>query len=303
MPLGSLANRPLLMGMWGLCVANAISGAPVVQEYYVASSSPQIRPGDPVVLLNTGKIRRATPSDAVLLGFAASPSSFTGFMGGQFPFPPVLTSNRIMANDGSADPAILVFVVDGTNTFSCKTLGTSSAARRGTTWDLAYLATSPTPTVASQGTTGSTTYTYKVVPRTLIGPAVAGTAGAATDGNATLSGTNFQRITWSAVATAVEYEIWKLNGSTYELLVVVDAGTLTYDDTGAVTTSTARAIPSTNESGYALTFGASDVDIFQAIDAIIEEPTDTVATSGMRWRFDVPTAKRQYNGGGAPLSS
>lgn len=303
MPLGSLANRPLPMGMWGLCVANAISGAPIVLEYNVASSSPQIRPGDPVVLLDTGLIRRATPSDAVLLGFAASPSSCAGFMGGQFPFPPVLTTNRIMANDLGASPSILVWVADGTNTFTCKTLGTSSAARRGTTWDLAYLATSPTPTVTSQGTTGSTTRTYKIVAQTMIGAAVAGSSGQATNGNATLSGTNFQRITWSAVANVVEYEIWRLNGSVYELLAIVDSSTLTYDDTGAVTPSTARAISAVNDSGYALTFGASDVDIFQAIEPIIEEPTDTVASAGMRWQFDVPAAKRQYNGGGAPLSS
>lgn len=68
-----------------------------------------------------------------------------------------------------------------------------------------------TPTglaVAAQGTTGSTTYSYRVSAFNSVGETLAATSVAITNGNSTLSATNFNRVTWTAVSGATGYNIW-----------------------------------------------------------------------------------------------
>lgn len=307
MPLGANANLPLLPGFLGFAAANQIVGTPLKREYTVISTSYAIRPGDPVVLLTSGKIRRANITDAAILGFAAEPSTLTGYMGGQFPFEPLFRTDRLNTNNTQSDVRITVYVADGQTMFTGKTKGSAALTNRGGTWDFAYACVGIQPTVTAQGTTGSTTYTYKVVPRSLVGQSAASSSGgAATDGNATLSSVNFIRITWSAQVNAVEYEIWKLNGSTYELLDTVPAGTLTYDDTGAVTANSSVSIPSStaasNNSGFMLDVATSAVDIAQLVDFVFKSPLDSVSTAGVLANFQIPASKCQFLGAAAASS-
>ena len=93
-----------------------------------------------------------------------------------------------------------------------------------------------TPTglaVTPTGTTGSTSYSYRVSAVKAIGETLACVSVATTTGNATLSATNYNAITWSAVSGATGYNIWgryatglgeTYMGTVYGLLVYNDKG-------------------------------------------------------------------------------
>lgn len=93
-----------------------------------------------------------------------------------------------------------------------------------------------TPTglaVTPTGTTGSTSYSYRVSAVNAIGETLACVSVATTTGNATLSATNYNAITWSAVSGATGYNIWgryatglgeTYMGTVYGLLVYNDKG-------------------------------------------------------------------------------
>ena len=104
--------------------------------------------------------------------------------------------------------------------------------------------------VAPQGTTGSTAYGYKVVP--LVGSRVgAATAELTTaTGNATLSGGNFNRITWAAPTNAIEvsgYRIYRVTGgATQGLIATVASDVLTLDDTGLA--GGGESVPTVNQT-------------------------------------------------------
>ena len=96
------------------------------------------------------------------------------------------------------------------------------------------LNTPAAPTVAPQGTAGATTYAYKVVAKDRGGSITAGSAnGQTTTGNATLNGSNFNRLTWTAITGATDYDIYRVTGgATQGKIATVTATTI--DDTGLV---------------------------------------------------------------------
>jgi hypothetical protein len=78
---------------------------------------------------------------------------------------------------------------------------------------VSQLSTPSTPTVTPTGTTGSTTYTYKIVARLLDGTTTAASAaGTTTTGNASLTFSHYNSITWSAVLGAVSYDVYRTVG-------------------------------------------------------------------------------------------
>lgn len=108
------------------------------------------------------------------------------------------------------------------------------------------------PTVTPSGTPGVTSYSYRVV-------AVAGTkvtdasaAGSTTTGNATLTGSDFNRVAWSAPAGAVgvtEYRVYRsVGGATQGLIGTVAVGTTQFDDTGL---AAAGSVPAQNTTQMA----------------------------------------------------
>lgn len=109
-----------------------------------------------------------------------------------------------------------------------------------------YLAAPATPAVNPQGATGTTTYRYRVAALDSEGGEGTATAGfQTTTGNATLDGTNFNRLTWTAVANAVGYRIYGRTGADGALLHLADVGAVTqYDDTGTATPTAGRTVPS-----------------------------------------------------------
>ena len=110
------------------------------------------------------------------------------------------------------------------------------------------LATPGTPTVAPQGTAGTTTYSYRITARSLVGETLASPAGTTTTGNATLGATNFNRITWTSVSGAVDYRIYRTTsgGSPATTGLIGSTTSLTFDDTGLAASG---AVPTVDNSG------------------------------------------------------
>lgn len=100
--------------------------------------------------------------------------------------------------------------------------------------------------VSNIGTTGATTYSYRISAVNNAGETLASSSTTTSTGNATLTTSDFNRITWDRVAEATSYKIYgRTNGS--ELYMASTAG-LHYDDTGVITPS--GALPASDTSGY-----------------------------------------------------
>jgi hypothetical protein len=104
----------------------------------------------------------------------------------------------------------------------------------------------PTPTVTNGGTAGSTSYSYRLVAISVNGTYSAlGTAGTTATGNATLSATNYNVITWTPVADAAGYLIVRsAGGAAQGTIGAVGIGTNTFIDFGqGVQTGTTATQP------------------------------------------------------------
>lgn len=100
-------------------------------------------------------------------------------------------------------------------------------------------------TVTPTGTTGATTYGYRVSALTAFGESLACTEVTTTTGNATLSGSNYNALLWSAVTGAASYNVYgRTAGGELKL---TNVGTTSYNDTGAASPS--GALPLFNSTG------------------------------------------------------
>ena len=111
----------------------------------------------------------------------------------------------------------------------------------------------PAPTLSSTvtnvGTAGGTTYRYQVTALDGTGETTGSSIQQTTTGNATLSGTNYNTITWTQVGGAVQYKIYRCTGAacTPALLATVSGNNVTYND--QANGSPSGAVPSSNTTG------------------------------------------------------
>src|SRR3972149_1877696 len=119
------------------------------------------------------------------------------------------------------------------------------------------------PTITPQGTTGATTYGYKIVARDTLKTAAASAEGTTATGNAALSSTNYNAITWSAVTNAVSYDIYRTTGGATQGKIGNTTGTV-LNDTGLV--GGGETAPSTNATGG-----------IQVADGTVDTPSLTFA--------------------------
>lgn len=108
------------------------------------------------------------------------------------------------------------------------------------------------PLVAPQGTTGATTYTYVVVARNSTGTTEASQATSITNGNAALSATNYNQLTWTAVPYADSYDVYRTVGGATTGKIVSATTSLTSNDTGLAGDTTTA--PTVNTSGVTNAF-------------------------------------------------
>ena len=117
----------------------------------------------------------------------------------------------------------------------------------------AYIAAAPaTPVVTNVGTTGSTTYNYKLAGFDgAVGTTAASTAGVNTTGNATLTGANYNSTTTTTVVGR-QYNVYRTVGGSTQGLIGTFTATSTssvFNDTGLAATGTT---PSSNTTGLDL---------------------------------------------------
>jgi len=158
------------------------------------------------------------------------------------------------------------------------TLATLIAQVRTNLMELPSLSTPSAPTITPQGTTGAATWTYKIEALNKDQTSIASSAGSTATGNATLSSTNFNRITWSAVTNATSYRIYRtVSGGTPTTLgvIAVVGSVLQLDDTGLAGDSATAPTAATGGSFWTdaeilaeLTNGGKDLwaaylDVFQ----------------------------------------
>lgn len=109
------------------------------------------------------------------------------------------------------------------------------------------LTTPSAPSVSAQGTTGSTPYSYRISAFNSVGETLASTATSITNGTSSLSISNYNRITISAVTGATGYNIWgrKATGLGHTYLDTVYT-TAAYKDNGSRDPSTTLLPPEGN---------------------------------------------------------
>lgn len=116
------------------------------------------------------------------------------------------------------------------------TLATLARRVRQELLEQASLTTPSAPTVTPQGTTGATAYSYKIEALNRDQTSIASSAGSTATGNATLSSTNFNRVTWTAVTGASAYRVYRSASagtpSTTGVIAIVGSSALQLDDTG-----------------------------------------------------------------------
>lgn len=268
------------------------SGAPLVREYTKdPSSALTIRRGDFVKQVAGGLIQRATPADTALLGISLDYEDYSAYVAREIPLPPNIL-------DSSGRPKLRIAVASPLNTFTGVASGTATQSIVAKTCDLQHRLASPTPTVTPQGTTGATTHNYKIVALNIVGKAVAGSTGQTTSGNATLDGTNFNRVTWASVVDATAYEIWyDIGSSVFSYIGIVYAGsTLQFDDKGStLVPRLGGTISAVANSGWFINPGATSTVVVQ-IQKIIQLPNRGVGSALATVEFQIPAGKSQFLG-------
>lgn len=108
------------------------------------------------------------------------------------------------------------------------------------------LSTPAKPTVTVTGTTGKKTYSYRVSAFNTVGETVASTATAVTTGTSSLSASNYNRVTWTAVSGASGYNLWGRLATGLAETYLTTVYSTGYNDQGALSQSTTIIPPEGN---------------------------------------------------------
>lgn len=111
------------------------------------------------------------------------------------------------------------------------------------------LATPGAPNVSPQGTPGATTVGYCIVAKNATGGSIASQTKTITTSAATLTGVNYNQITWTAVLGATSYDVYRPDAPTSPATtgLIGNTASLVFDDTGVVADSSTA--PTINTSG------------------------------------------------------
>jgi hypothetical protein len=137
-------------------------------------------------------------------------------------------------------------------------------------------ATPSAPTVTDVGTAGSTTYGYKIVAKTVRGFSAASSEGTDATGNATLSATNYETITWTAVTGALSYDVYRTTGGATQGLIG-NTTELTFNDTGLV--GDASTAPTTRQN-LGAAYGVYEQDVTTRSLQVVSTGTATLILEG-----------------------
>lgn len=114
--------------------------------------------------------------------------------------------------------------------------------------ELPALDTPEQPTITNVGTTGSTSYSYKVSAMHSQGESNASAAGSTATGHATPNATRYNHIVWVSVTGATSYKVYRTEGGATQGLIGVVGDVTEFNDQGLVADED-EAAPTTNTSG------------------------------------------------------
>jgi len=165
-----------------------------------------------------------------------------------------LDASTKVATDAYADAAVAVEVARAESAESLLAPKASPAFTGSPTITgglaTVQLATPSAPVITQGGTPASTHYTYAVVAKDANGGgSIASSTTQTTTGAATLNGTNYNIITWSAITGAASYDVYRTasSGTPSTTGLLANTAALTYNDQGAAGNS--NATPTINSSG------------------------------------------------------
>jgi hypothetical protein len=160
------------------------------------------------------------------------------------------------------------------------------------------LSTPGAPTVTPQGTTGATTWGYRITAGSSTGETLASAEGTTTAGNATLSATNFNRLTWSAVAGANDYRIYRTTaGGTPATTGLIGTATgLTFDDTGLAASGPVPTVDSSGFVGIGTAAPSYTLDISSGGSRAVNISASAVGARGLYSAATDATATANYGG-------
>lgn len=194
---------------------------------------------------------------------------FSALSGGNFPDVPVgfyswqtYSAGMFLVGDGNAGVYLLLngsWQKIASKTSSSPTtfvvLGSALYMASATSFTKIFAGTSA-PSVSAQGTAGTTSYAYSVVARftsdvtNSLGIGIPSPATIINDGNATLSASNYNLISWNEVPDAVSYDVYRVSGGASEGKIGnVLSPALTFSDTGISASGTEPTLPSTDIVG------------------------------------------------------
>jgi hypothetical protein len=171
------------------------------------------------------------------------------------------------------------------------TLDLQSGGYTGNGIVLNSLTTPGAPTITPQGTTGATTYSYKIVAVMANGQTTdASAAGTTTTGNATLTAGNNNKIDWVAVSGAFQYRIYRtVGGATQGLISTVTAPVITKNDTGLA--GDGSTAPTVNTTGRVSTYlSVATVSAGIPSEVAVVDLTAQTAAIGATTLYAVPAA-------------
>lgn len=160
---------------------------------------------------------------------------------------------NVTAPTGGTWPTVHSMTTDGASLYLA--LGAHGVAKvaQGATSATTLRPSVASPKVTAKGTTGSTTYAYAIVATDANGfKSLVSTFRTVTNGNASLSTTNYNEVTWTAVAGAVSYDV--LRGTSGKA-VALGVTLTSFTDKGAVAPFTYTA-PTTTTKNLQATFVA-----------------------------------------------
>lgn len=146
-------------------------------------------------------------------------------------------------------------VIGGVNSSNADLTVKRNITTQGGNLELGSLATPAGVAVSPVGTAGSTAYGYRISAINGNGETLAASTVSTATGNATLSATNYNRITWSGVAGATGYKIYGRTANSELYMATINSPTLLYNDTGTATP--AGALPTANTTGGTITYPAT----------------------------------------------
>lgn len=132
------------------------------------------------------------------------------------------------------------------------------------------------PSVAPEGTSGTTTWSYQVTATNAVGETTASGSGTTFTGNASLTGSNYNKVSWNSVSGATGYNVYRLVAGVW--LLIGSTSSLFFDDIGG--SPSAVSPPLVNTTSNVLDYGplAQSINVTMA-GVVVSFPPGSISVT------------------------